>query len=283
MKLHQIAPIWLVGLLLTASAGAQARPAAATLSHELLWSFQRVGAPVPRPTASGSSSACPSPRTIPQKDVTDLWVVPADGSAPPAPADVEQGVRERARMEPGQRAASRLPPGETTTKWARSTCWMWCAAEKRSASRLRRRLRARRSGVRTESGSCSRRAMWPGATDEETNRKAAQERKNAKSKARIYDAFPMRNWDHWIDESKTHLWVVDVDVAGDARRAQPLRPGAKVAALARLRRRRSRRDLDAGRAVGRLCCHGERRHRGAAANVVSHLWQVAAAAASRSV
>ena len=53
-------------------------------------------------------------------------------------------------------------------------------------------------------------AMWPGATDEDSNRKAVQERKGIKSKVRIYDTFPIRNFDHWIEESKTHLWVVDV-------------------------------------------------------------------------
>ena len=72
-------------------------------------------------------------------------------------------------------------------------------------------------------------AMWPGATDEESNRKAVQERKNAKSKVRIYDTFPIKNFDHWIEESKSHLWVVDV--AGD-RKARSLFGGSKAAAAA---------------------------------------------------
>ena len=44
------------------------------------------------------------PAYDPLKDVTDLWVVPADGSCSASPADVEQGVRERAGMERGQHA-----------------------------------------------------------------------------------------------------------------------------------------------------------------------------------
>ena len=104
MKLHRIATFWLVGLLLAASAGAQARPAAATLSHELLWSFQRVGAPVPSPDGKWVVFSVSEPSYDPQKDVTDLWVVPADGSARSAPSDLQQGIRERARMEPGQHA-----------------------------------------------------------------------------------------------------------------------------------------------------------------------------------
>lgn len=47
--------------------------------------------------------------------------------------------------------------------------------------------------------------MWPGATDEESNRTAVQERKNAKSKVRIYETFPIRNFDHWIIERELKL------------------------------------------------------------------------------
>jgi len=83
MKFHRIAPVWLVGVLLAASAGAQARPASATLSHELLWSFQRVGAPVPSPDGRWVVFSVSEPSYDPQKDVTDLWVVPADGSLAP--------------------------------------------------------------------------------------------------------------------------------------------------------------------------------------------------------
>ncbi len=65
------------------TAGAQARQAPATLSHELLWSFQRVGAPVPSPDGKWVVFSVSEPSYDPQKDVTDLWVVPGDGSAAP--------------------------------------------------------------------------------------------------------------------------------------------------------------------------------------------------------
>ena len=114
--------------------------------------------------------------------------------------------------------------------------------------------------------------MWPGATDEETNRKAAQERKNAKSKVRIYDSFPIKNFDHWIEESKSHLWIVDV--AGD-RKARSLFAGSKVAAAPGF----------GGEALGAVWSPDgqsvvfvatENDGIAARANVASHLWQVAA-------
>jgi dipeptidyl aminopeptidase/acylaminoacyl peptidase len=60
-------------------------------------------------------------------------------------------------------------------------------------------------------------AAWPGATDEDSNRKAALDQKNAKSKARIYDSFPVRNWDQWVDDSKPQLWIVELNGERKAR------------------------------------------------------------------
>ena len=34
-----------------------------------------------------------------------------------------------------------------------------------------------------------------------------EEKKKIKYKARVYTSFPIRNWDHWLDEKQTHLFV----------------------------------------------------------------------------
>ena len=115
--------------------------------------------------------------------------------------------------------------------------------------------------------------MWPGATDEETNRKAVQERKNAKSKVRIYDTFPIRNFDHWIEESKTHLWVVDV--AGD-RKARSLFGASQVVAARGFRWRRARAPSWTPDGQSVVFVATENDTVAARANVPSHLWQVSA-------
>jgi Tol biopolymer transport system component len=40
--------------------------------------------------------------------------------------------------------------------------------------------------------------VYPGAADDEANKKVAAERKAQKYRARVYDKFPVRNWDKWI-------------------------------------------------------------------------------------
>ena len=50
-------------------------------------------------------------------------------------------------------------------------------------------------------------SVYPGATDDEANKKIASERKARKYNARVYESFPIRYWDHWLDDKQTHLFV----------------------------------------------------------------------------
>ena len=227
MKTNRIATFGSVCLLLAVTAAAQARQAPATLSHELLWSFQRVGAPDPSPDGKWVVFSVVRAVVRPVEGrLRDLWVVPADGSSRPRRLTSSKG-------------------SESGPAWSADSTRIAFAA-KRDDDEVNqiyvldvvRGGEAQRVTAAPTAASVPRwspdgqrilfqAAMWPGATDEETNRKAAQERKNAKSKVRIYDSFPIKNFDRWIEESKSHLWVVDV--AGD-RKARSLFADSKVAA-----------------------------------------------------
>jgi dipeptidyl aminopeptidase/acylaminoacyl peptidase len=56
--------------------------------------------------------------------------------------------------------------------------------------------------------------VYPGARTHEDNKKAAAERRERKWNARVYDSFPIRDWDRWLDERRPSLLV------------QPLEKGA---------------------------------------------------------
>ena len=58
---------------LTGSASAQTKQA---LTHELMWSFQRVGAPVPSPDGRWVVFTLNDVNYDSSKDVSDLWIVP---------------------------------------------------------------------------------------------------------------------------------------------------------------------------------------------------------------
>src|SRR5207244_3185083 len=52
---------------------------------------------------------------------------------------------------------------------------------------------------------------------EESNRKLVKERKAVKSNVRIFDSYPVRMWDRWLDESQTHLVVQPLDAGAKSR------------------------------------------------------------------
>ncbi|CAN5874243.1 S9 family peptidase [soil metagenome] len=59
--------------------------------------------------------------------------------------------------------------------------------------------------------------VYPGARTDEENRKAAAERRARKWNARVYDAFPMRDWDRWLDDRRPTLMVQALDDGPGAR------------------------------------------------------------------
>jgi dipeptidyl aminopeptidase/acylaminoacyl peptidase len=56
--------------------------------------------------------------------------------------------------------------------------------------------------------------MYPGAADEAAHKAQIDERRARKSTARIYDGFPIRSWDHWLDERQPRIFVLDLDDEG---------------------------------------------------------------------
>jgi len=49
--------------------------------------------------------------------------------------------------------------------------------------------------------------MYPGAKDEAANKARIDAHRSRKSNVRIYDSFPIRSWDHWLDERQPRIFV----------------------------------------------------------------------------
>src|SRR6185503_732635 len=59
--------------------------------------------------------------------------------------------------------------------------------------------------------------VYPGAADDDANKKIAAERKAQKYRARVYERFPIRNWDKWVDDSQSHLFIQDAQPGARAK------------------------------------------------------------------
>jgi Tol biopolymer transport system component len=62
---------------------AQASTGTQPVTHEALWMMKRVGAPALSPDGKWVVVSVAEPSYDEKKEVSDLWIVPADGSAPP--------------------------------------------------------------------------------------------------------------------------------------------------------------------------------------------------------
>ncbi|HET7220474.1 MAG TPA: S9 family peptidase [Vicinamibacterales bacterium] len=274
----RIAGALLVLLLLPARPGAQPAAEREALTHERLWSFHRVGAPVASPDGKWVVVPVTEPSYDPQKDVSDLWIVAADGSAPPRRLTSTRGAEGGPSWSRDSRRlafSARRDDDEVTQ------IYVMDIAQGGEAQRITNAPTSASAPSWSPDGTkiAFQAALWRGATDEESNRKTALEKKNAKSKARIYDSFPVRNWDQWVDESKPHLWVVEV---GGDRQARSL---FAASALARSPGFGSD-GLTAtwspdGASV--LFAAADRNDAGSRAMTPSHIWQVAAASGGEPV
>src|SRR5207248_5370874 len=60
-------------------------------------------------------------------------------------------------------------------------------------------------------------SVYPGAKTDEDNRQIAADRKARKYNVRAFDSFPVRYWDHWLDDQRPHLFVQTLEEGAKAR------------------------------------------------------------------
>ncbi len=56
--------------------------------------------------------------------------------------------------------------------------------------------------------------MFPGAADDAANRERIEAFRTRKSNAHVYEGFPIRSWDHWLDRRQPRIFVQELDEQG---------------------------------------------------------------------
>ena len=197
---------------------AQSRSGKKTISHELIWLIKRVGAPVPSPDGRWIVFPVTEPAYDEKDQVSDLWIVPADGSGKPRRLTFSKTGESGVAWSPdSQRLAfsAKREGDEVNQIYVMDVVAGGEAVRVTSLSTGARSPQWRPDGKALLFVS----SVYPGAKDDETNKKIAAERKAQKHKARVYDSFPIRHWDKWLEDTKPHLFV------------QTLEPEAKASDL----------------------------------------------------
>ena len=202
-------------LLLPIIGRADASEAKRPITHEALWLLKQVGAPAPSPDGRWVVLPVTEPAYDEKDEAADLWLAPGDGSVPPRRLTAAKGKESSPAWSPDgtQLAFSAKREGDEMAQI------YVIALNGGEASRLTQLALGARAPKWSPDGKTLlfQAPVHRGATNDATNKASAEERKKAKSKVRVYDGFPIRRWDKWMDDVQTHLFVMPAAGSAPAR------------------------------------------------------------------
>lgn len=196
------------------------------ITHETLWLMKRVGAPAPSPDGKWVVFSVIEPAYDEKSQVSDLWMVPAGGSAKPRRLTFTKAPEAGVAWSPDSRrvAFSTRREGDEA-----SQVYVLDIGGGGDAQRITSLSTGATSPRFSPDGSMLlfTSSVYPGAADDEANKKIAAERKARKYNARVYDGFPIRYWDKWLDDMQPHAFVQPAQAGA---RTRDLLAGSKLVA-----------------------------------------------------
>jgi dipeptidyl aminopeptidase/acylaminoacyl peptidase len=180
------------------------------ITHEKLWMMKRVGAPVVSPDGRWVVFSVLEPDYDQDKEVSDLWLVPADGSAPPRRLTHTRAPEKGVAWSPDSRAIAFATKREGDEAEQIYLLDLAAGGEARRLTNLSTgaenpQWRPDGKAILFES------SVYPNALDDEANRRVAAERKARKYNLRVYEHFPVRFWNQWLDDRQPTLMVQSVE------------------------------------------------------------------------
>ncbi|MBA3887906.1 MAG: S9 family peptidase [Acidobacteria bacterium] len=207
-----VVTIALGGIGELAAAGAQQkRP----ITHEDVWLAKRLGAPVLSPDGLWAAVQVTEPAYEEREQVSDLWLVATDGKTPPRRLTATRSGESGAAWSPDSRRIA-FSARRDLDEAAQIYVIDITGGEAQRVTSLS-------TGARSPQWRPDGQALlfvsdvYPGARTDDENRKIAAERRNRKWNARVYDSFPIRDWDRWLDDRRPSLFVQVLDGSQAAR------------------------------------------------------------------
>lgn len=207
-------------LLIAVAAVAQDRPriikipAKRALTHETLFLMPRVGNATPSPDGKWVVFSITKPAYDEKDSSSDLYLVPAEGGAEPRQITFTKSAESDVTWAPDSHriAFSAKREGDEQNQIYILDLG---GGEARRVTNLS--TGARSPQFRADGGAIIfTSVVYPGAMNDEDNKRIARERKTEKYKVREYTTFPIRHWDRWLDDTQIHLFVQGLDEGATA-------------------------------------------------------------------
>lgn len=192
-------------ILLNAVGHSQKSP----ITHEAMWSLKRVGVPQISPDGSQVIFSVLEPSYIENDQISDIWIAFTNGSKQPR------------RLTWGKSS-------ESGYQWSPDGSFIAFSAKRDNdeANQIyimsmqdggeAHRMTSLSTGASNPQWSPDGKSIlftsnvYPTSFADSTSKRIAEEKKKIKYKARVYTSFPVRDFDHWIDEKVPHLFVQSV-------------------------------------------------------------------------
>jgi dipeptidyl aminopeptidase/acylaminoacyl peptidase len=186
------------------------------ITHEAMWLLKRVGAPAVSPDGTWAIFSVTEPAYDEKEQVNDIWIVPMDGSKP---------ARRLTSAKAGESGYTWSPDGSQIAFVAKrdgeesSQVYLLNMREGGEAQKLTKLSSGASAPQFSPDGKkiLFQSTVYPLCYADSLQKKAVEERKKIKYKARVYEGFPIRNWDTWVEEKQTHVYVQDLHPDSSAR------------------------------------------------------------------
>lgn len=193
-------------LLLVPAAGlAQKR----LMTHEDVFLMHRVGTPVLSPDGKVAVVSVTEPSYEAGQEASDIWAVATDGRTQARRLTQTQGAESGLAFSPDGRwlaFTARREGDEAAQVYL-------LPMDGGEARRLTNRPTGASSPVWRPDGKAIlyQSMVYPGARTDEENRKAAAARRARKDTAKVFDTFPVRYWNTWLDDREAVMLVQEVE------------------------------------------------------------------------
>ena len=176
------------------------------ITHEKLWMMKRVGAPAVSPDGKWVVFPVLEPSYETDKESSDLWITGADGKTPPHRLTNTKAPEGGVAWSPDSRSIA------FSTKREGDEAEQIYLLDLASGGEARR-LTSLSTGATNPQWRPDGKAIlfessvYPNALDDEANKKISADRKALKYNVHVYEHFPVRFWNHWLDDRQPTILV----------------------------------------------------------------------------